>query len=91
MYIKPSIQDWPFRQAESTALFGQISEIFAFGINDMNTTALCSLLLHGSLRLNLVANKMILNIINWNACKHRCQPPHPIVAELFHTYTIREG
>ena len=41
--------------------FGQISEIPVLDINDVNATALCNLLLHGSSQLNLVSNSIILD------------------------------
>ena len=44
-----------------TDLFGQLSEIPALDINDMDTTALRDLLLYGSSRLNIISNRMIMD------------------------------
>ena len=44
-----------------TDLFGQLSDIPALDINDMDTTALCNLLLYGSPHLNVIANRMIMD------------------------------
>ncbi len=42
-------------------LFGHLSEIPALDINDMDTTALCNLLLYGSSHLNIISNRMIMD------------------------------
>ena len=42
-------------------LFGQLSEISALNLNDMNAKALCSLLLYGSPYLNIITNRMIMD------------------------------
>lgn len=44
-----------------TDLFGQFSEFSVLDINDVNTAALCSLLLYGSSQSNLVTNRVILD------------------------------
>ena len=44
-----------------TDLFGQLSELPALDLNDMNTKALCRLLLYGSPYLNIITNRMIMD------------------------------